>query len=94
MRNTFKETASAPWRLARVDDWAMARPTFEEVRRGGASFKENTSVGACSVRPRWLGLLSDELIEIWIDLLMPVERRGMWPSAVITVLVNRLPKPT
>ena len=46
------------------------------------------------MRPRWFGWLSDDLTAMWIDLLMAIERRGMWPKVVMTILVHLLPKPT
>ena len=70
--HAFQDTAGAPWRTAKVDEQPLVRPTLEEARRCAAAFKENTSIGVCSIRPRWFGWLSDDVTEMRIDLLMAV----------------------
>ena len=90
----FTDTARAPWREAAIEEPPLPRPSIEDARRCIASFKANTAVGVCSMRPRWYGWISDQLIDAWIDLFMAVEETGRWPDTIQDIIVHLIPKAT
>ena len=49
-------------------------------------------MGCDSLRPRWISWLTDDLLEGYARLFNVLESRGIWPTAVQTLLVAQIPK--
>ena len=94
------DVATAPWREQLRDwqkwcTWAPRLPAIraEDIRKAAKTFKAATALGVDGFRPRWLTLLSDELLDAYGQLLGDIESIGIWPNQVMTILIAQLPKP-
>ena len=92
----FQGVASAPWRTFRNWEkltWAPELPpiTTSMLREVAKSYKEFTGRGSEGIHPRWIGWLSDPLLELIADLLMMLEAGGYWPEQ-LEALVVLIPK--
>ena len=89
----FRGSCGAPWRAADlVGEEALARPTAAELRRCATKFKEYTAIGWDSLAPRWIGWLSNELLEVIIDFIEKLEVEGCWPGCISKIIVHLIPK--
>ena len=92
----FQATASAPWRGAKAEDFAWAAPLpsispccLIEV---ALTFKKRTGLGADTFHPRWFAWLSVPVLRGFVALLHALEKIGMWPEQVRSILIAQIPK--
>ena len=62
---------------------------MDELRRCASRFRTRDSFV-----PRWLALLSDELLGVFIDLFVRIEAIGCWPHEVSRTIAHLVPKPS
>ena len=91
----FADTAGAPWRDAlELPPWAPELPaiTPADIVAVSKTYRRRTGLGCDSLHPRWLGWLSEPVLQGLAELLMTLERVGVWPGQVQTILVAQIPK--
>ena len=91
----FAGQTRAPWREPLVQPpWAPDLPalTGKDMVVAARGFKRTTGLGVDSFNPRWLCHLSQGLLDGFAALLAAVERVGVWPTALRTLLISQIPK--
>ncbi len=80
---------------ARVD-WGqvrrLARPTVHEARAAAKKFKPKTKIGVEGVNPRDLAEITDDMMEVYIDIMVTCELLGRIPERVALVIILLLNK--
>ncbi len=71
---------------------ALPRPTVREVRAAAKRFRRTTGQGADRLNPRDFADLSDEALEIVIEIMMSCEAIGTLPDSLALVIVVLLEK--
>ena len=88
----FNDSAHAPWRTDFDPNasWVATLPrlTAEDLKAAARKFKRRTQLGCDSVHPRAVGWLSNDLLEAIADFFMVLEKKGIWPRAVGTILMS------
>ena len=91
----FGDVVAAPW----CDEvqrplWAAELPeiTAEMILEASRTYKKRTALGCDSLHPRWLSWLSQPVLRGLAQLLMALERAGVWPDQVRTILAALIPK--
>ena len=90
----FEGETSAPWRSATLPTWAGELPTLDgsSIAKAAKKFKRKTSLGCDAFHPRWLCWLTGDVLQTLAKLLMTIEKWGIWPGMVKTILVMQIPK--
>ena len=92
----FDGSARAPWRTDFDPNasWVATLPrlTAGDLKAASSKFKRRTGLGCDSVHPRTIGWLSDNLLNALADFFVVLENKGIWPSAVRTILMAQIPK--
>ena len=92
----------AVWSIAKLkvqrDHWpsrapALWRPTPQEVREAGSSFRWSTALGGDDFHPRFFQWLSDEALEAYIDLMTWAEEAMQVPEQLDLLVIILLDKP-
>ena len=85
----FEGETSAPWRTATLPTWVGELPP--SVAKAAKKFKRETSLG-CDASNPWLCWLTVDVLQTLAKLLTTIEKWGLWPSMVQTILVMQIPK--
>ena len=88
----FKDTAAAPWRSETPVADELPKISATDIIDVSKTYKRHTGLGSDSLHPRWLGWLSMPVLEGLANLLMALERAGLWPVQVQTILIAQIPK--
>ena len=70
----------------------LPRPPLKVLRRALWKF-HFTSIGLDNLHPREFLSLSDEALEVLLDLFEACERISLWPSPIMRILIGLIPKP-
>ena len=73
-------------------DCQLRQLTAQDLRLVAKSFKKKTGLGTDAFHPRWLLLLSDQVVQELADILMDIEEAGRWPDRAAEVLAVFIPK--
>ncbi len=77
-------------------DWGqirrLARPTVHEARAAAKKFKPKTKIGVEGVNPRDLAEITDDMMEVYIDIMVTCELLGRIPERVALVIILLLNK--
>ena len=93
IRELSKNSATAPWRgLALGTKDELGKVKVSEFGACAKMFVEFTGRGCEDFHPRWLGCLSEGLLDFLMVLLQGLERKGFWPSQVSEISIAQIPK--
>lgn len=70
----------------------LERPLPAAVRAAAKRFRRTTGLGVDDAHPRLRAMLSDELLELFIDIAMPIERTGVLPTDIELNIMRLIPK--
>ena len=92
----YDRLAAAPWRGAPICDISWAAPleeiTVEDLISVAPTYRRRTGLGVDCFHPRWFAWLSRPVLEGFVMLLQTLERLGLWPDQVMTILIAQVPK--